>query len=187
MKRFLTNEDLFEALKADNDHAKTQLYYEIFPGLCNCSFKIVKEKEQAHTIATDRFWKCLARIREMKDYDHLVKTLFTATRNLSLNYIRDKGDWNNRHLDPIHLETVPDNDTLNEIAANEVEAFVRKLIDRYTNEDHKMAQKAILEGWKAKDIATLLQLDKKRVENKITRIKAELRDALRKAGFRIFF
>lgn len=187
MKKFANNSDLFLALKAHNQFAHKALFDEIYPGLCNCALKIVKDKEQARDIAIDRFRKCLALIEEMVDYDHLINNLFAATINLSLNYVRDESKWNKRRTDPILLEEAPDHTTTNEITRNDVVTFIKKQIAGYNQTNKKVAYYALIEGWTTKDIANELNIGKKNVQNRRTRILKKVRDALRKAGFRILF
>lgn len=142
MNKFLTDEDLFEALKVRNNDAQTVLHEKIIPGLIGCSFKIVKDMEQAQDIAKRKFWDCLAKIDEIKNYRHLVNTLFKATRNRSLNYVRDQIGGSNTNFDPNDLDEMSDPATTNEVITSEVQAFVREQIARLSELDQLIAQRA---------------------------------------------
>jgi len=188
MKQLLTDEALFEALKKKNrDAAITKLYEKVFPGLCNCAFRVVKHEDWARDIATDRFWKCLALVENMNGYDDLVRILYTATKRLSLNYIRKNRNWEEVYIEPIDLEEMPDAETMQEIEKSEVQAFVRKQISLLTGDDKIIVQMAYIEGRSNKEIAEQLGITVRSIEGKRFRLIARLRDALRKAGFRLFF
>jgi RNA polymerase sigma-70 factor (ECF subfamily) len=187
MDKFSNREFLFDKLKAYDSKAQKALYNEVFPKLCKISFKIVKNREEAKDIAIDRFQKCLAIVREMENYEHLLSVLFTATKNLSFNYLRDKGNWNKRHLDPIHLDKVADNTTMNDIIEHEIEAAIRNYMADDNEINRMVAQLAFVEGLSNQEIVDLLGIDEKSVRNRKSRMLPGLRDALRKGGFYIFF
>jgi RNA polymerase sigma-70 factor (ECF subfamily) len=188
MKQLLTDEALFEALKKTNrDRAITQLYLEVFPSLYKSASKIVKDDDWAHDIATDRFWKCLDLVENMKGYDDLVKILYTATKHLSLNFIRKNRNWEEVYMEPIDMEEMPDEETMHEIEKNEVRAFVRKQIYLLTGDDKVIVQMAYFEDRTNKEIAEQLGKNVRSVEGKRLRLMARLRDAFRKAGLLFFF
>jgi RNA polymerase sigma factor (sigma-70 family) len=185
MKQLLTDEALFEALKNSNrDVAITQLYLTVFPGICDHAFKIVKDKDCARDIATDRFWKCLDLVKGMDGYTDLIKILYTATRNLSLNFLRKKRNWEEVYREPIDMSEIPDEETLIAIEENEVLSFVRKFISSLPGNDRFIGQMAFIERRTSKEIANELGQGIRSVENKRTRLLSKLRDALRRAGFR---
>lgn len=192
MKKFSDKEILFEALKANNRKAQRVFYEEVFPKLCKSSFKLVKNREAARDIAIDRFQKCLARVQEMDNYQQLVGVLFTANKNLSLNYLRDEGDWDKYRTDPIDLDVVPDNATMNDIIECEIEAkMIKAAIRKHMANDNeinkKVAELAFIELWTNQEIADELGISVKSVKNRKCRMLPGLRDALRKCGFYLFF
>ena len=180
MNEFLTEEALFEALKARDSDAQTVLHEKIIPGLSGCSFKIVKDKELAQDIAKRKFWDCLAKIDEIKNYRHLVNTLFKATKNRSLNYVRDQKGVSKTPFDPNDLDDMPDPETTNEIIQSEVQAFVREQIAQLSGINQVIAQRAFIEGWTSKDLANLLKVTRSSIDNKRTRLGAQIRNAFRK-------
>jgi RNA polymerase sigma-70 factor (ECF subfamily) len=188
MKQLLTDEALFEALKNSNrDVAITKLYAKVFPGLCSCASKIVKDEDWAHDIATDRFWKCLALVETMNGYDDLIKILYTATKNLSLNFIKKNRNWEEVSTEPIDMKEMPDEETWHEIEKNEVLDFLRKQICLLTGDEKVIVQMAYIEGRTNKEIAEQLGKTVRSVESKRFRLIDRLRDAFRKSGLNFFF
>lgn len=186
MDKFSNKESLFERLKAYDRKAQKALYDEVFPKLCKSSFKIVKNREEAEDIAIDRLRLCLQKVQEMENYEHLVRWLFIATRNLSFKYLRKEGDRNKLRQNPIHLDQVEDNATMNEIIEHEIEASIRNHMadDNFINK--MVAQLAFIDGMTNPEIADLLGISEKSVRNRKSRMRPGLKEALQKGGFFIF-
>jgi RNA polymerase sigma factor (sigma-70 family) len=186
MDKASAKEVLFEGLKEHDRWAQKAFFNSIFPWLCKCSFNIVRNKEDAEDIAIDRFEICLSNVRNMNGYAHLVDYLFKSTRNSSLNYLRDKGKWKKRRVDPIYLNEVPDNATMNEIMKYEMEEDLKSHMADENEINQAVARMAFVEELSNSEIADLLGITEKSVRDRKSRMRPGLKDAFKKGGLFIF-
>lgn len=77
-----------------------QLYCSYYAALCYFSLKIVGDKNTAEDVVEDVFVSLLNSKREFSETDNLKAWLYTATRNMSLNYLRKELHLKERQLHP---------------------------------------------------------------------------------------
>ena len=183
MKKFLNKDDLFKALQENDRRAQRQFFDEVYPKLCKSSFRIVKDREDAREIASNRLEKYLEEVKEMENYRQLIVQLFIATKRLSLNCLRDNKGWRQHLIDPVVLNELPDKVTINEIEENKAEVFVRSFLAGHSPLNRSIAELALFEELPNPEIAKSLHITEKTVRTRKSRILDKLRKAMKGAGF----
>ena len=158
-----------------------QLYHQFYKKLLQFAFVLTRNKEVAEELVEDvfiKFWKNrknAENIRNVKVY------LYTATKNTCLNYLSSKAQENiTQPFDAITIELAnplsPDQILIYRETYTKIKTAIETLPPRC-----KMIFKLIREdGLKYKEVAELLNLSVKTIENQMT-------IALKKIGHSISF
>lgn len=154
VKRGLNDELAFE-----------KVYRQYFIRLFRFCFSIVHQKEAAEEIVNDVFLYLWKRREQSGDIRNLEAYLYIATKNLSLNYLRDNHflhvvDISEQIGQYIKLEVTPGSMMESAETIRQLQTAIDELPPRC-----KLIFKLIKEdGLKYKDVATLLNISVKTVE-----------------------
>lgn len=83
----LTDRDLFQALKNDNEAAFEQLFHQYYAPLCLFSSRILHDHQKAEEIVQEVFLKIWSARKTLRIGSSVKNYLFHAVRNQSLNVI----------------------------------------------------------------------------------------------------
>jgi len=158
----------------NDELAFEKVYRQYFIRLLRFCFSIVHRKEAAEEIVNDVFLYLWKRREQSGDIKNLEAYLYMATKNLSLNYLRDNHflhvvDISEQVGEYIRLEVTPGSMLETAETVRQLQAAIDELPPRC-----KLIFKLIKEdGLKYKDVAALLNISAKTVE-------AQLAIAMRK-------
>lgn len=152
----------------DNKPAFEQLFQLYHSRLYHFSFSFVKSAELAEEVVQDVFIQFWEKRKKMAGIKHLTSYLFTATKNISLNYLRKY-----RRIKSIELETVDVPDF--KILTTPEDIFITKeMISRINDAINRLPPKCKLifklakeEKLKCREIADLLDISVSTVENQL--------------------
>lgn len=161
--------------------ALKKLYDHFSPSLFHLALAIIHTREMAEEVVADVFIQVWQKRKHLDQVQNLKWYLYATTRNIALNYLRKYGPHKTSQLDDTILPAPPAGNTPEDlligheamqqiyIAINELPPQCR-LIFKLVKED----------GLKYREVATLLDISIKTVENqvgialkKLLRIKAQ--------------
>jgi len=162
-----------------DQQAYNDLFLIFYPSLQQFAFSFLKSKQLSEETVSDVFIKIWEKRANLHHITNLKLYLFTSTRNTALNYLKKQKGLKN--LDPedywVELNSVffdPEQLMVSAESMKKVQKAINDLPPRC-----KMIFKLVKdEGLKYKEVASLLQLSVKTVENQMTialkRIGAEI-------------
>lgn len=154
-----------------------QLFYAYHPGLHWFCVQIVKSPEDADEIVNDAFLVVWERKDELKLDESLRNYLYTIVKNKSLNFLKKK------KLDEVHIEEdfqvlSDQHSVIDTIHAKETEQLIFALIDKLPAKCRQIFVLSRKENMSNREIATLMEISEKTVENQITIAIRFIRDGL---------
>ena len=167
----LTNQIIDSDEKAFED-----LFRMLYAPLVKFSYKYVKDKSAASDIVQETFinvWQ----IRDDLSRNQSIKTyLFRAVRNLSLNHIRDEARVING-LEPKDLMADENSnfDQSNKLLKNKRMNMVRDWIRKLPERQMEVLKMSRFEGLSHKEIAEILDISKRTVNNHIVQAMKNLK------------
>jgi len=154
---------LFRQISLGQKEAFNQLFYRYYERLVGFAIQYVKQPESAEEVVSSLFvniWQKrdqLAAVRSPQVY------LFVATRNGCLNYLRRPVKSVRQHPDQLNGDTA---DTLHP-EYKELEAIVYAAVEQLPEQRRVIFRLIKEEGLKAKEVATILSISVRTVENQL--------------------
>lgn len=173
---------LQEKIAINNDQqAYNGLFLHFYPSLKQFAFSFLKSKQLSEEAVSDVFIKIWERRSTLNTISNLKLYLFTSTRNVALNYLKKQKGLNNIVADDYWVE-------LNSIYFDPEQLLITaEMIARVQDAVQSLPARCRLifklvkeEGLKYREVAELLNLSVKTVENQMTL-------ALKKIGSAIGF
>jgi len=166
-----------DKISSGDKSAFTELFNDTYTMFVNFSYRYVKSKSTATDIVQDAFIK-LWNNRDKLDSEKSLKSfLFTIVRNLSLNHIRDShltyipGDELRRSFNT-DLDDEPD-------IWDEVEQKLPQWIENLPDRQQEIFELSRYEGLTHKEIAAVLDISPRTVNNHINNALETLRECLK--------
>ena len=164
---------------ASGDHMAFQdMFMAYFPKMKYFIGHIVKSESVAEEISQDIFMKVWLNREFLPNLKSLNAYLYKMARNMSINYLEHKyvEDTFLSNYKAMHAEDLND-----ELDARELELLVQLTIDRMPEQRRKVYIMNRMEHLKNDEIAALLSLSKKTVENHLNLALKEIRRVLASA------
>lgn len=161
--------------------AYNELFILFYPSLKQFAYSIVKSKQLAEEVVSDVFIKIWEKRDHLNTISNLKLYLFTSIRNTSLNYIKKQKGLQNLAADEywVELNSIyfdPEQLLVTSEMINKINLAIKNLPSRC-----RMIFKLVKEeGLKYREVAEILNLSPKTVENQMTL-------ALKKIGTAIGF
>jgi RNA polymerase sigma-70 factor (family 1) len=143
----------------------TQLYRTYYPALCFYSMKIVGDTESAKDIVEEVFTKLILSKRQFDETDNVRAWLYTATRNLSLDFLKKDQHAKERQLAFSLSQEANGLEYDYELVRAEVLNRVRLEIKDLPGHAGKIIEMSYFDGIKNEQIAAELGLSEKTVRN----------------------
>ena len=152
----------------EDQQAFKELFRRFYPGLKKFAFSICHVKEEAEEAVCDVFMRIWTRRKTIDHIHNLKLYLYIATRNYSINYLRAHKKIDAIQLDDLKVEIVslmsnPDQ----QLISTELEKQLLKAINDLPSQCKIIYKLVKEEGLKQKEVAELLHLQPKTVENQI--------------------
>lgn len=154
---------------ADDQHAFLALHGHFQPLLQKFAYSICRNHQDAEEIVEDVFVRIWVKRKTLDQIENLKLYLYLATRNFSLNYIRARHgiqqfDIESMQVELQDLEPDPQQKLIHEEMKNQLKEAVSELPHKC-----KIIFKLVKEdGLKQKEVAELLHLSIKTVENQLS-------------------
>lgn len=172
------NNDLryLEGIRRGEHLAFTSLYRKYFRVLVTASDKYVREIDVAKEIVQDVFLKMWEQPFELDNGASLRSYLYRSVINSSLNHLRREKNISQHHI-KIANETT--SDSLDDIhAEHELKLFIYREIELLPAQCKKVFKLSRFEGLKYREIAVLLNISEKTVENHMIKALKTLREKI---------
>jgi RNA polymerase sigma-70 factor (family 1) len=160
--------DLQNRLAADDETALKVVYDMYSTKLFQLAFAIVHSKEMAEEVVVDVFIKVWKKRVQLSRIENFTYYLYVMTKNSSRDYLRKYGNKKNINLDELSLpfyrvDATPEDLMITEEFIQQINKAINdlpakcRLIFRLVKED----------GLKYREVAELLHLNRKTVENQV--------------------
>ncbi|MFT3702872.1 MAG: RNA polymerase sigma-70 factor [Agriterribacter sp.] len=153
----------------NDQQAYNNLFLHFYPSLQQFAFSFLKSKQLSEEIVSDVFIKIWEKRARLHTITNLKLYLFTSTRNTALNYLKKQKGLQNLPTEDylVELNSVffdPEQLMVTTEMINKVQKAIQELPPKC-----KMIFKLVKEeGLKYKEVASLLSLSIKTVENQMT-------------------
>ncbi|OYT13312.1 MAG: RNA polymerase sigma-70 factor [Bacteroidetes bacterium 4572_114] len=162
-----SDQKLFEKIKVGETKSFNILFDRYYQPLCNFAFLYLKNKEQIEEVVCDVFTKIWQKRSEIFIRESVKSYLYKSTRNAIVSYYRTK-----------KLPIAPGNDELDKkdcttpetlLLNRELEENIKKLLGGLPKKAGLVFRMKRVDGLKYKEIAEILDISEKTVENHITK------------------
>lgn len=152
----------------DDQQAFIKLFRHFQPALKKFAYSICQNREDAEEIVEDVFIRIWMKRRTLDQVQNLKLYLYLATRNFSLNYCRNKHNTTQLNIDEMKIEfqsLLPD--PQQQMLSMEIQEQIAKAIEELPHKCKVIFKLVKEDGLKQKDVAELLHLSLKTVENQL--------------------
>jgi RNA polymerase sigma-70 factor (ECF subfamily) len=158
---------LFEKIKEGEVDSFTVLFDRYYQSLCNFAFLYLKSKEQAEEVVSDVFTKIWQKRSEIIIRESLKSYLFKSTRNATVSYFRSQKQLINSEPDELDKKDLITPESI--LLKKEFEENVQKILGELPKRAGLVFRMKRIDGLKYKEIAEILDISEKTVENHITK------------------
>ena len=175
-------QDLILQLKQGDQKAFRQLFSQYYRYLTTIAWRMTHEDTTAQDMAQDAFAELWKRRNDLPD-DLLVKSYLRQTVvNKCLNYLKKQKRLSFEEVPP-EISTGPSQDAQHQMEARDLKAAVQKAVDELPDKCRIVFSMSRFEHMSHKEIAQILDITIKTVENQITIALKRIRSALKAGGF----
>lgn len=157
---------LFRQISLGQKEAFNQLFYRYYQRLVGFAMQHVKQPEPAEEVVSSLFVNLWQKREQLTGVRSPQVYLFVATRNGCLNYLRRSA----KQVQPVpHHPDVLTSDPANTIVTEykELEAIVRMAVENLPEQRRVIFRLIKEEGMKTKEVASILSLSVRTVENQL--------------------
>ena len=171
----------FERAALKDERVFKDIYRQYFVKLYRFAFSLVRCRESAEEIVHDVLINLWKKRNDFTEIENLNVYLYVSVKNLSLNYLRDQAKHNHADIETIYNEANyisidPESLMITRERADNLNASINKLPVRC-----KMIFNLIkIDGLKYKEVASLLNISTKTVENQLVIAIKKIAEAIRK-------
>ncbi len=165
-------------INASDEGAFSELFHEVYPRLVKYAAQFTKRKTPAHDIVQEVFIKLWNVRANIDPGQSLLSYLYKMVRNRSLNYLRDNADYH-VSLDDISPEAFKTNDErFSKNSDNKEGEKMLALIDALPKRRREALKLSRFEGLSHSEIAYVMQISPRTVNNHITAALSSLKKDL---------
>lgn len=171
----LPEKDILELLKSDSEEAFDQLFKLFYTFLCQTIYMVIRDKSVSEDLAQDVLFELWKKKDQININTSLKAYLRRSASNRALNHIRDqKMQFSDHELLP-ELESKQIN-SLHQMQIEELKEIIQRSIDKLPERCRAVFTLSRYEEKSYKEIAELLGISIKTVENQISKALRVLRN-----------
>ncbi|MDF1694909.1 MAG: RNA polymerase sigma factor [Saprospiraceae bacterium] len=134
--------------------AQKEFYQNHYSRFMQISLRYVRTQSDALTIVNDSFMKIFNSIEKLKNAESLIPWSSTMVRNTTLDYVRKRVKYDQRHTDMDEIHTIVINDALESLSLQEIMKQIHSLSDH----ERIVFSMFAIDGYKHKEIAKELNI-----------------------------
>ena len=166
-------------MRSDSDAAFELLFDKYYDFLCRSAFRICPDQNAVEDIVQDIFLELWRKRRRLTINISLKAYLRRAAVNRSLNYLRDRGPVPNEDTTWMQDRLSADNYPEGQLDQEALSRRIDEAIDALPERCRLVFVLSRFEDLSYREIAELLEISPKTVENQIVKALSLLRDALK--------
>jgi len=163
---------LISLIKQGDNRALDSLFKKYYYSLCRFACYLTNRKDLSEEIVADVFFRIWEKRQEIHVEKNLLAYLFTATRHTSINYMKQEKHVM-EELNEDFIENTPGPEA--ELLYNELESRITDLINFLPQKRKAIFQLNRFEGFTYNEIAEILSLSAKTVENQMGKAIKQLK------------
>lgn len=180
-----SDNNLFERIREGDQFAARELFRRHYSGLCRFAYRLVRSKEDVEDIVEGVFERIWLNREKLKLYQSIKSYLFKAVQNQALDFLRKKENKNftlselsgSRNCED--LESVSSSDPVQDMIERDLAEAVNEAIERLPQRCRLVLTLNGQEGLTYSEIADVLEISERTVENQIVRALKHLRRDLK--------
>lgn len=178
-----SDNDLFNRVQQGERGALNELFRRHYSRLCNFSNSFLNDRAEAQDTVTDVFLKIWLQASNIEIHLDIVPYLFICVRNESFARLKRQGKWSSAltDLDDAEMIAAPDQDPQRNLEMVELQQQMTSLIDSLPEGCRRIFRMSRHDQLSYKEIATVLGITEKTVENQISKALALLRERVQGA------
>jgi RNA polymerase sigma-70 factor (ECF subfamily) len=173
------DKELINRVKKDDKLAFAVLFTRYYADLVNFSVLMIRDMDAAEEIVQDLFLKLWENRNEFDDIQSLRSYLLKSVQNRSIDWLRHKRLKNQYAALLLEHPVLLQNDTENYLLYSELESELQTALSRIPEECAQVFIKSRFEAMKHEQIARLLGISVRTVENRISKTVQLLRKQLK--------
>ncbi|HSC54290.1 MAG TPA: RNA polymerase sigma-70 factor [Phnomibacter sp.] len=152
----------------DDQHAYKELFQRFQPGLVQFAYAILHSKELAEEVVSDVFIRIWEKRKTLDHIHNLKLYLFVAAKNLSINCLRSKNKYETLDLNQLKVEfAAPERNPQEQLISAEAMRRIQEVIEQLPPKCKMIFKLVKEEGLRQKEIAELLHISPRTVENQM--------------------
>lgn len=167
---------LFNKIKAGNKDALESLFSKYYSPLCNFVNHLIKNPEAAEEMVSDTFYLLWKDRRKLNILTNVKAYLFTIVRNQAFSYLKNN-PFQAEELDKASfIEDI--NHPEAELLYNELKSHYQKAYEALPAQCQLIFKLHKIDGLKYQQVADLLEISIKTVENQMGKALRHIREAI---------
>ncbi len=171
------NQNILQHIAAGNEKAIDWLFRQYYATMCQAAYKILPDEHIIEDLVQDVFYEIWKKRKTLKIKHSIVAYLRKATRNKTLNYIRDQ-KIDLRNAPPKEDLKSKNTSTIQTLMADDLQVEIDQAIDSLPHRCRLVFILNRFEELSYKEIAEQLDISVKTVENQIGKALKSLRNSL---------
>ena len=180
---FLTPIELYDLQRriAEGEQSALKLLYDNYNArLFQLAYAIIRSRESAEEIVADVFIKIWEKREQVRTIENFSFYIYVAARNTSISYLRKQGYNKNFNLDEAALPYYQLDATPEEMMiTNEILQKINRAINELPPKCRLIFKLVKEDGLKYREVAELLEVSTKTVENQIGIALKKIHEAIR--------
>lgn len=175
----MAERELIERVRVGDQLALEQIFHRYYDGLCRFTLSLTRSADDVEDLVQDIFVRIWTNRALWNPKGSVGAYLYKAARNQAINFIKSKKTTSiSRFVEGDVLPTVASGDLADEMAKNDVFTAVGKAIDHLPERCRLVFILNRQEGLTYAEIAGVLEISEKTVENQISHALKTLRKEL---------
>lgn len=151
------------------------IFFRYYPKTCAFINNIIHNANEAEDLSQEIFTTILERKISLPEIHDIDSYLFISARNAAHHYLRKK---NEQHRVVNDDNTIAYKKADDDLIATELKEFIDRFLDTLPNQRRQVFEMYAKEGLSTDEIAKVMDISKRTVENYIYATRHELRDKL---------
>jgi RNA polymerase sigma-70 factor (family 1) len=164
----------------EDQKAYEELYVSFYKYLYNFAWSFVKSKQLAEEIVSDVFIKVWQKRTTLRSIDNFKVYLYVATKNISLNYLGKTRNQSYSDIEDLSAELISNySDPEQLLITSDMMVLINNAIAQLPSRCRIIFQLVKEDKMKCREVAEVLQISPKTVENQVTIAVRKIGNAVR--------